>query len=63
MEEVAKGLDITAQTLAQFLKNYGRYDGALQRYVFSNETEDNYETVILESLFTKIKKEQNLIIV
>lgn len=48
MEEVARGLDVRAETLAQFLRGFGRYDGNLQRYIFSNETEDNYETVILD---------------
>ena len=48
MEQIAKGLDVTAKTLAQFLNGYDRFDGTLQRYIFSERTEDNFETVILD---------------
>jgi ATP-dependent exoDNAse (exonuclease V) alpha subunit len=49
MEEVAKGLPVTAKTLAQFLHSYKRYNGAVQRYVFSDKfCEGMYETVILD---------------
>lgn len=48
MEEIARGLDVTAKTLAQFLRGKGRFDGGLQRYKFSNQTEESYETVILD---------------
>ncbi|MBC2705332.1 AAA family ATPase [Desulfobacula sp.] len=49
MQEMARGLNVTAKTLAQFLSNYRRYDGALHRYLFSNKfCAENYETVILD---------------
>jgi len=49
MEEVAKDLKVTAKTLAQFLSGYGRYNGAIQQYVFSEQhCEGIYETVILD---------------
>jgi len=49
MEEVARGLKVTAKTLAQFLSGYERYDGEVQQYVFSNTyCEGQYETVILD---------------
>ncbi|MFC2084014.1 AAA family ATPase [Bacteroidota bacterium] len=49
MEEIAKDIDVTAKTLAQFLKDYDRYDGSLQRYKLSKEfCTDVYETVILD---------------
>lgn len=49
MEEIAKGLEITAKTLAQFLSSYGRYDGEVQQYQFSDRyCEGLYETVILD---------------
>lgn len=48
MEEVAKNINVTAKTLAQYLRNYDRYDGALQRYLFSNKTDSSFETVILD---------------
>lgn len=48
MEEIARDINVTAKTLAQFLRSYDRYDGELQRYVFSNQTESGYETVILD---------------
>jgi ATP-dependent exoDNAse (exonuclease V) alpha subunit len=49
MEEVAKDLQVTAKTLAQFLSRYGRYNGQIQQYIFSNRyCEGQYETVILD---------------
>jgi ATP-dependent exoDNAse (exonuclease V) alpha subunit len=49
MEEVAKNLQVTAKTLAQFLSGYDRYNGEIQQYVFSERfCEGQYETVILD---------------
>ncbi|MEZ4883859.1 MAG: ATP-dependent RecD-like DNA helicase [Chitinophagales bacterium] len=49
MEEVAKNLQVTSKTLAQFLSGYGRYNGEIQQYVFSDRfCEGQYETVILD---------------
>lgn len=49
MEDVAKNLNITAKTLAQFLSNFGRYNGDSQRYILSDRfCEGQYETVILD---------------
>lgn len=49
MEEVAKNIQVTAKTLAQFLSAYGRYNGEIQQYVFSNRyCEEKYDTVILD---------------
>lgn len=49
MEEVAKDINVTAKTLAQFLQGYGRYNGEVQQYVLSNQyCEGQYETVILD---------------
>ncbi|GHB49109.1 ATP-dependent DNA helicase [Mongoliitalea lutea] len=49
MEEVAKNLQVTAKTLAQFLSGYGRYNGEIQQYVLSERyCEGQYETVILD---------------
>ncbi len=49
MEEVAKNLNVTAKTLAQFLSGYHRYNGEIQQYVFSERyCEGQYETVILD---------------
>lgn len=49
MEEVAKNLNVTAKTLAQFLSGFGRYNGDLQQYIFSDQyCEGQYETVILD---------------
>ncbi len=49
MEEVAKNLNVTAKTLAQFLSGYDRYNGEIQQYVFSERyCEGQYETVILD---------------
>ncbi len=49
MEEVAKNLQVTAKTLAQFLSSYGRYNGEIQQYIFSDKyCEGQYETVILD---------------
>lgn len=49
MEEVAKNLEVTAQTIAQFLNGYGRFEGDTQRYVLSSQfCEGIYETVILD---------------
>ena len=49
MEEVAKNIQVTAKTLAQFLSAYGRYNGEIQQYVFSDRyCEEKYDTVILD---------------
>lgn len=49
MEEIAKNVQVTAKTLAQFLSAYGRYNGEIQQYVFSNRfCEEKYDTVILD---------------
>jgi ATP-dependent exoDNAse (exonuclease V) alpha subunit len=49
MEEIAKNIEVTAKTIAQFLSGYGRYNGELQQYIFSNQyCEGVYETVILD---------------
>lgn len=49
MEEVARNLQVTAKTLAQFLSGYDRYNGEIQRYIFSDQyCEGQYETVILD---------------
>jgi len=49
MEEVAKDLQVTSKTLAQFLSSYDRYNGDIQQYVFSEKyCEGHYETVILD---------------
>ena len=49
MEEVARNLQVTAKTLAQFLSGFNRYNGEIQRYVFSDRyCEGQYETVILD---------------
>src|SRR5690242_21432511 len=37
MEEVAKDINVTAKTLAQFLSGFGRYKGDIQQYVFSSQ--------------------------
>jgi len=49
MEEVARNLQVTSKTIAQFLSGYDRYNGDIQQYVFSNQhCEGLYETVILD---------------
>ncbi len=49
MEEVAKNINVTAKTLAQFLSGFGRYNGDIQQYLFSSQyCEGQYETVILD---------------
>lgn len=49
MEVVAKNIQVTAKTLAQFLSSYDRYNSELQQYVFSNRyCEEKYDTVILD---------------
>ena len=49
MEEVAREINVTAKTIAQFLSNYDRYNGEIHQYVFSEKfCESNYETVILD---------------
>jgi len=49
MEEVARNLQVTAKTLAQFLSGFDRYNGDIQQYVFSERyCEGQYETVILD---------------
>lgn len=49
MEEVARNLQVTAKTLAQFLSGFDRYNGDIQQYVLSDRyCEGQYETVILD---------------
>ena len=49
MQEVAKDIDVTTKTLAQFLSKYNRYNGATFQYTFSErKCESKYETVILD---------------
>src|SRR5690606_25052744 len=49
MEDVARNLQVTAKTLAQFLSDFDRYNGDIQQYVFSDRyCEGQYETVILD---------------
>lgn len=49
MEEIAKNLQVTAKTIAQFLSGYDRYNGEIQQYILSNQyCEGQYETVILD---------------
>lgn len=49
MEEVARNLQVTAKTLAQFLSAFNRYNGEIQQYIFSDQyCEGQYETVILD---------------
>lgn len=49
MNEIAKDIEVTAKTLAQFLAEYKRYVGDIQKYKLSNEfAEGEYETVILD---------------
>lgn len=49
MEEVAKNLQVTSKTLAQFLSGFDRYNGDIQQYVFSDRyCEGQYQTVILD---------------
>ncbi len=49
MEEVAKNIQVTAKTIAQFLSAYDRYNGEIQQYKFSSRfCEGLYETVILD---------------
>lgn len=49
METMVKDLNIQAQTLAQFLSGYDRYDGKYQRYILSNKfCENKFGTVILD---------------
>lgn len=49
MEEVARNIQVTAKTLAQFLSAYDRYNGEIQQYVFSSRfCEEKYDTVILD---------------
>jgi ATP-dependent exoDNAse (exonuclease V) alpha subunit len=49
IEEVAKNIQVTAKTIAQFLTTYDRYNGEIQQYSFSNRyCEGQYETVILD---------------
>jgi ATP-dependent exoDNAse (exonuclease V) alpha subunit len=57
MQEVARDLQVTSKTLAQFLSSYDRYNGDLQQYTFSEKfCEEKYETVILDeaSMLTEI---------
>jgi len=57
MQEVAKNIDVTTKTLAQFLSKYKRYDGATFQYEFSDrKCESKYETVILDeaSMLTEL---------
>lgn len=57
MQEVAKDIDVTTKTLAQFLSRYNRYNGATFQYTFSDRKCDSkYETVILDeaSMLTEL---------
>ena len=46
---MARNLQVTAKTLAQFLSGFDRYNGDIQQYVFSDRyCEGQYETVILD---------------
>jgi len=57
MQEVAKSIDVTTKTLAQFLSKYKRYNGATFQYTFSSlKCESKYETVILDeaSMLTEL---------
>ena len=56
MQEIAKD-DVDAKTLAQFLKEYDRYEGELQMYKFSKKfCTDQYDTIILDesSMLTEV---------
>jgi len=49
MQEIASDVEVTAKTLAQFLKDYDRYDGGLQLYKLSDKyCVGSYDTVILD---------------
>lgn len=49
MEQAAKGLNLEAYTLAQFLHRCGRYDGRTQRYRLSDQpAQDSARTVIVD---------------
>lgn len=48
MEEMARDLQLTVQTLAQYLNSMGRFDGSLQLYKLSDQKDDRFQTVILD---------------
>lgn len=49
MEQIAGNIKVTAKTIAQFLSEYGRYNGKLTRYILSDQHCDGlYQTVILD---------------
>lgn len=49
MEELSLGLGVKVSTVAQFLLKYGRFDGALQQFKFSDKyCEGKYQTVVLD---------------
>ncbi|PWD98787.1 ATP-dependent DNA helicase [Marinilabilia rubra] len=49
MEDIAKNIQVTAKTLAQFLSAYDRYNAEIQQYVFSQRyCDEKYDTVILD---------------
>jgi hypothetical protein len=49
VQEMAKDINVTTKTLAQFLSKYNRYDGVTFQYRFSDrKCEAKYETVILD---------------
>ena len=49
MQDLSKGTGIKVSTVAQFLNDYGRFNGKLQQYVFSDKyCEGIYQTVVLD---------------
>jgi len=49
MEEIARDINITAKTIAQFLVGYSRYDTNTGRYVMSDKKcVESYQTVIID---------------
>jgi len=49
MEEIARDINITAKTIAQFLVSYSRYDTDTGRYVMSDKRcTEPYQTVIID---------------
>lgn len=48
MDEMARDLNVTVKTLAQYLNSKGRFDGHLQLYKFSDQKDDRFQTVILD---------------
>lgn len=48
MDEMARDLNVTVKTLAQYLNSKGRFDGNIQLYKFSDQKDDRFQTVILD---------------